>query len=666
VPRAAARASDRLLEFLVVAFAGWTAIYHVCLVARIGSGWAAAAGLTALALAGWFVRARDGAPLAVDAAPRMLPPRRALLALNAALAVAAAAAFGLTRIPYFAIWLLWLAAAACSLAWCTRPRATGIPEAVPAAGPPEPATHWSEIAVVAAWALGLAVLSLLVRDPDPDDAFYVHFAAWIAAHGQFPTRDVVYSDQLFPALYYPPVFSYEALTGTISRLSGLSVANLQYLVVTPAGAVLSVLATWRLLRAWRVPMVALALTATLVFLIFDAAHHMTFGAFFVNRMWQGKVLLLAVLVPLLLALLHDYGDRPQRGRLALLFAAGAAAVGLSTTAIFLVPVIAGGSLLGLLLRRPSAAAARTALLGFAATCAYPLVAGAVTKLSSGRTPDVYTAADVIPSTLVHFVLGTGGFAMLGLAAVLLGPSLLPRASAGPMLAGTALLVGVLVSPRVPQHIFHLTGLGRVLWRLIWALPAAALVGALAVSIAGVRGPGWLRAVPALALCVALALFGEPLWARNVGSTLAHRPVLKRTGHQIADAHMVLPHTRPGDLVLAPTGLSQTLLVLSGQITTVSPRPFFTRALAAAPGMHAAARLRLQRFAQLGIGPPPALPARAPQLRGDLRLLGVDLVCLGRPNVTGRAMLRTLGWRPVAHTHHTGCSRAPEPSVASTR
>jgi hypothetical protein len=656
VPRAAARASDRLLEVLVVAFAGWTAIYHVCLVARIGSSWAAVAGLAALALAGWFARSGDGAPAAVDAGRRTPRPRRALLALNAGLAVAAAAAFGLTRIPYWTIWLLWLAAAACSLAWCTwRPRATGAPAAVVANAPAEPATHWFEIAVVAAWAIGLAVLSLLVRDPDPDDAFYVHFAAWIAAHGQFPTRDVVYSDQLFPALYYPPVFSYEALTGTISRVSGLSVADLQYLVVTPAGAVLSVLAGWRLLRAWRVPMVALALTAMLVFLIFDAAHHMTFGAFFVNRMWQGKVLLLAVLVPLLFALLHDYGDRPQRRRLALLFAAGTAAVGLSTTGLFLVPVIAAGSLLPLLLRRPTAAAARTALLGFAATCAYPLVAGAVTKLSAGRTPDVYTAADVIPSTLVHFVLGTGGFAMLGLAAVLLGPSLLPRASAGQMLAGTALLVGVLVSPRVPQHIFHLTGLGRVLWRLTWALPAAALVGALSVSIAGARAPLWLRTVPAVALCVALALFGEPLWARGVGSTLADHPVLKRTGHQIADAHMALPHTRPGDIVLAPTGLSQTLLVLSGRITTVSPRPFFTRALAGAPGMHAAARLRLQSFAQLGVGPP---PARAPRLRGDLRLLGVDLVCIGRPNVTARAMLRKLGWHPVAHTHHTACSRAP--------
>ena len=660
MPPAAARASDRLLELLVVAFAGWTAIYHVCLVARIASGWAALAGLAALALAAWFVlRGGDDVPAepaAAARAPRTPRPLMGLLIANLGFAAVAAAGFGLTQIPYRTIWLLWLGAAACSLVWCTARLWLGA-TAAESAAEVEPAVHWLEIAVVAVWAIGLAVLSLLLRDPDPDDAFYVHFASWVAAHGEFPTRDVVYSNQVFPALYYPPVFSYEALTGTISRIAGLSVPDLQYLVVTPIGAVLSVLATWRLLRAWRVPMVALALTATLVFLLFDAAHHMTFGAFFANRMWQGKVLLLAILVPLLFALLHDYGDRPGWRRLALLFAAGAAAVGLSTTGIFLVPVVAGGCLLPVLFRRPALVSARTALLGFVATCAYPLAAGAVTKLGGGRTPDVYTAADVIPSKLVHFVLGTGGFAMLGLGAVLIAPSLLRRVSAGQMLAGTALLVGVLVSPRVPEQIFDFTGLGRVLWRLTWAMPAAALVGALSVLVAGTRGPVWVRGLPAVALCVVLALAGQSVWERD-SKAIADRPVLKRARQQLADARAILPHTRPGDLILAPKGLSQTLLVLSGRITTNSPRGFFTRSLADVPAMHTAERFHLQHFAQLGIGPNPMGPKRLTKLRTDLRVVGVDLACLTRSHVPARKVLKRLGWRLVVETHRTACTRAP--------
>jgi hypothetical protein len=375
-------------------------------------------------------------------------------------------------------------------------------------------------------------------------------------------------------------------------------------------------------------------------------------------MWQGKVLLLAIEVPVLFALLHDYAERPGRRRLALLLAAGAAAVGLSTTAIFLVPVIAAGCLLPVALRSPSLASARIALAGLVATAAYPLAAGLVTKLGGGRTPDVYTTKDVIPSKLVHFVIGTGGFALLGLAAVLIVPALLRRASAGQMLAGTALLVGLLVGPRVPEFIFELTGLGRVLWRLTWALPVAALVGALATTVAGTRGPAVLRAAPALLLCAAMALFGEPLWSASAGTNLVHRPVLKRDRVQVANARALLPHTREGDVVLAPKGLSQTLLILSGRITTVSPRGFFTKALSDVPAMHVPQRRRLEGFVRFGLQPVPPAPRQAEAIRRDLRIVGVDVICVKRSHVTARRLIGSFGYRPLASTRHTTCSRAP--------
>ena len=47
-PARAVRAVDGVLDFLLIAFAAWTAIYHVCLVLRIPASWAGLA--TALAL----------------------------------------------------------------------------------------------------------------------------------------------------------------------------------------------------------------------------------------------------------------------------------------------------------------------------------------------------------------------------------------------------------------------------------------------------------------------------------------------------------------------------------------------------------------------------------------------------------------------------------------
>jgi hypothetical protein len=178
-----------------------------------------------------------------------------------------------------------------------------------------------------------------------------------------------------------------------------------------------------------------------------------------------------------------------------------------------------------------------------------------------------------------------------------------------------------------------------------------------VSVAGSRGPVWLRAVPAVALCVVLALFGESVWGRD-SKAIADAPVRKRARQQLADARMILPHARPGDIVLAPKGLSQTLLVLSGRITTVSPRKFFTRALSDVPGMHAAERIRLQHFAQLGSGDRPMGPRRRARLRSDLRIVGVDLACLDRSHVPARKVLRALGWRLVAESRRTACTRPP--------
>ncbi|MGH2948530.1 MAG: hypothetical protein ACRDPC_20110, partial [Solirubrobacteraceae bacterium] len=49
--RGVARACDRALDLLVLAFAAWTVSCHACLLLRLGVGWAAA-GASALLVAG--------------------------------------------------------------------------------------------------------------------------------------------------------------------------------------------------------------------------------------------------------------------------------------------------------------------------------------------------------------------------------------------------------------------------------------------------------------------------------------------------------------------------------------------------------------------------------------------------------------------------------------
>ena len=79
------------------------------------------------------------------------------------------------------------------------------------------ARTWLEIAIVAAWATGLGLAALALSNPNEDDIYYVHSSSWIAAHGRFPVADVLFSNQRFPDLYWPPIDAYEAIVGTIAR-----------------------------------------------------------------------------------------------------------------------------------------------------------------------------------------------------------------------------------------------------------------------------------------------------------------------------------------------------------------------------------------------------------------------------------------------------------------
>ena len=54
--------------------------------------------------------------------------------------------------------------------------------------------------------------------PDADDTQYVHLSTWIAERGEFPLRDTLFSDEVFPAIIYPPISSFEALVGALAGI----------------------------------------------------------------------------------------------------------------------------------------------------------------------------------------------------------------------------------------------------------------------------------------------------------------------------------------------------------------------------------------------------------------------------------------------------------------
>jgi hypothetical protein len=646
-----ARSCDALLVFCMLAFALWTLAYHACLVLGLGSAWALAALAAGLVPCG-LLAARDeagGAPArgAVARSPEApaAPPtggRAPTTTAYAACALALEAAAGLAfaDLPWAVVWAPWpVAAAAVLLAGARAP--------LVASGPVRPGAG-----VALAWAAAMAVLALFLVKPNSDDAYYLRQAAWIGEHGRFPLGDTLHSHDVLPAAFSPPLPSFEALVGSLSGAAGITAPALAHLVVAPLACALAVLALWRLLRAWEVRMVAPALSVALVFLLFavepaghpdaDIGHQP--GAFFVARAWQGKVILVAALVPLLFALLHRYAARPRRRGAALLAAAGVAAVGLSTTATFLVPVIALACLAPVAARAP-----RRAVLGVAAASAYPVAAMAVALLTDGHQPERWRPRDLAPEALVLPAIGSGWLAFAAVTAALAGPLVLAPRHARLGTAAVALCAALAFAPGVPQALYELTGLGRPLWRVMWAMPVAALVGVLATQPAAAHRSAAVRLLPAVAVGALVVLAGSPVWqGRN--TELAGHPALKRDPAELAVASRLASAARGGELVLAPAGLASTLGMLDGRVTAVGPRIVYTRALPAAPQAQREQRLLLWSFVEAGLTP----DVREDAVERALRDLGVDIACVRDRAERGKRLLARAGFRPLLRARGFWC------------
>jgi Family of unknown function (DUF6077) len=656
---------DRLLDGVVVVLATWTVVYHVCLVTRLGSTSAVVLETVVLAVTVGALRRRPSSTSLVSkgAVPPSGTPTdvgdsgavgRGLLAVTTAAALVAAIAMALAAAWAF-VWIPWLVAAVAGSLWAGRwlvrhPR--------PASTPPPVGEGWTGVGVLA-WALGLGLWSLWTLAPDPDDLFYVNLSEWVARHGEFPIQDTLFSNLRYPMSNWPPVASYDGLIGVVARLTGAHAATVEYVVVTPLATFLAVLALWRLLRAWRVGHSFWVLSTALVFLLFDGASYASPGNLFLTRLWQGKILLLCIVVPVLLAQGLRYVERPLRSRVPPLALGGIAAVGLTTTGIFLVPILAVGVMAPLALRDRS-----RALLGFLALALYPLAAGAVTLAIGGRAPDDFGSrrsyrfdaswigSQILFSHLVGFVV---------VVAMLLGALLVPHPEARLTSGILVLATGYVFVPGAMRASYDLSGLGPTLWRISWAASVAALVGVLAGhGLSRVTQPvlrrrsglrSWQRWDTPLACLVVMGLlagFGRPIWSAESGAEIRSPFHWQRSYSSRHVAAAILAVTSPGDLVLAPDPVSITIAVTTTDVKTVAPRDYYLDYLQDVPSFHYRQRLKLVRYVNDDI------PGHVPGIAEDLDLLRVDVACTLAGDEDRSDTIAAAGFRPLLTTPYYRC------------
>jgi hypothetical protein len=405
------------------------------------------------------------------------------------------------------------------------------------------------------------------------------------------------------------------------------------------------------------------LSTALVFLLFDGTvSYASPGNLFLTRLWQGKIVLLCVLVPVLLAAALRYVEDPSRRRLPFLALGGIAAVGLTTTSMFLVPVLAVGAMAPLFLRDR-----RRAVVGFVTLAGYAVGAAVVTVLLGGRSADDFGTRRLYrfdAAWLGNQVLLTDLVGFLAVLALLLGALLVPHRAARLTSGLLVLCTGCVFVPGAMRASYDVTGLGPTLWRLSWAASVAALVGVLAVHggsrlvdrlavRAGRRAWGrWSVPIAGVVTMGLLAAFGAPIWRGDTNTELKapfHWQRSYSTRHVTSE---ILAATHRGDIVLAPESLAITIAVTTTSVKTVTPRDYYMQYLRDDPTFHYPQRLTLVHFVN-GL-----TPGDQPGIAHDLDLVGVDVACTTAIDRRRYRVIRAAGFRPLLTSTYYRClSRA---------
>jgi hypothetical protein len=203
----------------------------------------------------------------------------------------------------------------------------------------------------ALWAVALVMstLALVIHRPDVDDALYLNIATSTADHPEMPLmgRDMMHGIEGLPLNW--PVYlsdSYEVLWGMMSYLTGWNAQLWNHVFHTGLWAMLIVLALASLFRLLA-PERWLVATCAMIFILIAAGgpQNHWYGNLSFIRVWQGKCTFMSVYLPLTFAYAMRFGMRPTLYGWILLASAQIAAVGMSSSAIWVEPMAAGIGLL---------------------------------------------------------------------------------------------------------------------------------------------------------------------------------------------------------------------------------------------------------------------------------------------------------------------------------
>jgi hypothetical protein len=343
----------------------------------------------------------------------------------------------------------------------------------------------------------VALFTLLVNRPDSDDVAYMRRAVVQAADLRSPVvvSNVTYDANVPDVVPTQYLASYEMLIALTSRILNCDLLTL-YFNVFPAGIAFLVPWVYYLLyREWDLDSGAasLAVLGAMLFLVFDGNSHWSPGNFAFARIWQGKCVLITLVLPLVLLVSWRFLQRPAAATWYPVFLSGICSVGLSASGLFVMPGMVLATSLAYVLAGQTAAHEPLAIrccnaLHLVLAAIYPIAVSLV--LVSGIFPVAREVALVDSGTnWLDYLCGFGAPASLAWYAALLlvGPWLMLAAPAARILTWLPIVALALFFTPITGPFLART-LATTYFRLGYILPVAAAAG-LAFSALGELSTG---------------------------------------------------------------------------------------------------------------------------------------------------------------------------------
>ncbi|MBF0164900.1 MAG: hypothetical protein HQM01_10435 [Magnetococcales bacterium] len=415
-----------------------------------------------------------------DPAQRSHPPQSSLLTLAQAATLVALFEFSTPYFPSSRLHLFWiLAMLLLGRAWL---KALNHP--VGASSPPPPMSR-GDIALLWLLVAGAVAITALAHRPDPDDQYYSNLAVMTLQHPErtlLSWNGMIWSEKPVTWMPIDRLPAIELLVAWCASLTHAEPITISHQFLAPLMAAFTVLTHAGLLRLF-VPTLWLRVLIIELFLLLAIGGEIraSYSIFSFVQLHFGKSILFSTLAPLLLLLALRYMRDGTRRNWLLLFFGQMAALGCSSSALFLAPATVGLGLTALW--RPDKASTRRLFVGLLSTL-YPLALGMGLFVSMTNIMQGIDWSPLSVEQSLMRVLGQGVNLWLHLLALLAAWTLLPPGPHRRILLGLSFIFTTFfLNPFLyPFLATHVTGPVST-WRLLFALPLTALTALMIVHLA---------------------------------------------------------------------------------------------------------------------------------------------------------------------------------------